>query len=869
MMTRKAASSLLYIAILSLAGCSGTIENLVQAPAISSVAVSCVSTSVQAGQSSQCSAKVNGTGSFSQGVTWSAASGTITSSGLYIAPASMPASGSDTVKATSTQNSTKYGTAKIAIATTAIQPTISSVSVLAAPSSITTAQTSTCSATVTGTGSISRAVTWTATGGTITAGGVFTPSGTGTGSCTAHPAQAGFTNISGTAQIAVSSPSATATVTGVAVAAIPSSITTAQTSTCSATVSGTGGFSNAVTWTAMGGTITAGGVFTPSGTGTGSCTAHSAQAGYTNISGSANITVSSAPFTITSIAVAAAPSSITTTQTTTCAATVSGTGAYSSTVNWTATGGSITSGGVFTPSGSGTASCTATSAVPGYTNISGSANITVTVAAPAITGVSLVCTPSSITDVQTASCTPTVTGTGAFTNTVNLSVSPTGGGTFSTSTNVASGTGVTFTPPNTGAETATITATSTQDATKFGTFVVTVTVPGSGPTCAGMSLGNEASLNGFVPFPATAAWNTDISAAPLDANNASIVAGVDFGGEHLHHDWSSFAGGNYGMPYVVVDSGSTALVPINVGAYAVESDVANAPFPITAPIEGSPADCSDSSDQHVLVLDRNRCMLYETYNTIRCNGAWASDSETIWDMQNFEQRPWGWTSGDAAGLAIFPGLVRYDEVAAGAINHAIRFTLQNTRSDNNGGYFVEPASHAAGTSSTNLNVMGMRIRLKASFDISGYSAANQVILTAMKKYGMILADNGGNFFFQGVVDSRWDDNDLINLDSIQSSNFEVVQMTPAWPGWDANTAPTGAAPTIDSFTASASTVAVGTAVTLTWTTTNDSYDFIDKLGGVRGGSVTFTPTAAGTITYTLNATNQYGRSTKAVTIVVQ
>jgi len=955
MMTRKAASSLLYIAILSLAGCSGTIENLVQAPAISSVAVSCVSTSVQAGQSSQCSAKVNGTGSFSQGVTWSAASGTITSSGLYIAPASMPASGSDTVKATSTQNSTKYGTAKIAIATTAIQPTISSVSVLAAPSSITTAQTSTCSATVTGTGSISRAVTWTATGGTITAGGVFTPSGTGTGSCTAHPAQAGFTNISGTAQIAVSSPSATATVTGVAVAAIPSSITTAQTSTCSATVSGTGtfsnavtwtatggtitaggvftpsgigtgsctahsaqagytnisgsaqiavsspsatvtgvavaaipssittaqtstcsatvsgtgGFSNAVTWTAMGGTITAGGVFTPSGTGTGSCTAHSAQAGYTNISGSANITVSSAPFTITSIAVAAAPSSITTTQTTTCAATVSGTGAYSSTVNWTATGGSITSGGVFTPSGSGTASCTATSAVPGYTNISGSANITVTVAAPAITGVSLVCTPSSITDVQTASCTPTVTGTGAFTNTVNLSVSPTGGGTFSTSTNVASGTGVTFTPPNTGAETATITATSTQDATKFGTFVVTVTVPGSGPTCAGMSLGNEASLNGFVPFPATAAWNTDISAAPLDANNASIVAGVDFGGEHLHHDWSSVAGGNYGMPYVVVDSGSTALVPINVGAYAVESDVANAPFPITAPIEGSPADCSDSSDQHVLVLDRNRCMLYETYNTIRCNGAWASDSETIWDMQNFEQRPWGWTSGDAAGLAIFPGLVRYDEVAAGAINHAIRFTLQNTRSDNNGGYFVEPASHAAGTSSSSLNVMGMRIRLKASFDISGYSAANQVILTAMKKYGMILADNGGNFFFQGVVDSRWDDNDLINLDSIQSSNFEVVQMTPAWPGWDANTAPTGAAPTIDSFTASASTVAVGTAVTLTWTTTNDSYDFIDKLGGVRGGSVTFTPTAAGTITYTLNATNQYGRSTKAVTIVVQ
>jgi hypothetical protein len=165
--------------------------------------------------------------------------------------------------------------------------------------------------------------------------------------------------------------------------------------------------------------------------------------------------------------------------------------------------------------------------------------------------------------------------------------------------------------------------------------------------------------------------------------------------------------------------------------------------------------------------------------------------------------------------------------------------------------------------------MGMRIRLKASVDISGFSAANQVILTAMKNYGMIVADNGSNFYFEGTPDARWDDNDLGNLKNIPSSDFEVVQMTPAWPGWDANTAPTGAAPAINSFTASASTVAVGTPVTLTWTTTNDSYDFIDKLGGVRGGSVTFTPTAAGTTTYTLNATNQYGRSTKAVTIVVQ
>jgi hypothetical protein len=162
--------------------------------------------------------------------------------------------------------------------------------------------------------------------------------------------------------------------------------------------------------------------------------------------------------------------------------------------------------------------------------------------------------------------------------------------------------------------------------------------------------------------------------------------------------------------------------------------------------------------------------------------------------------------------------------------------------------------------------MGMRIRLKASFDISGYSPMNQVILKAMKQYGMILADNGGYFFFQGVPDPRWNDSDLLNLDSIASSNFEVVDMTPEWPGWDSATAPTGATPTIRSFTASAASVPAGTAVTLSWSTSNDSYDFIDKIGGVRAPSVVVKPTA--TTTYTLSATNQYGRSTAEVTVKV-
>src|SRR5581483_9378291 len=445
-----------------------------------------------------------------------------------------------------------------------------------------------------------------------------------------------------------------------------------------------------------------------------------------------------------------------------------------------------------------------------------------------------------------------------------------GGLTINSSTGAISGT-----PTQSGSTTASFTVT---DATKptaltaTANLSITINPVSSGSLCGSMSTGNNASLNGFVPFPSTSPWNTDISQAPLDPNNTAITSAAGFTGNHLHHDFSSTGGGNYGIPYVVVDSSVTPLVPINVLDYATESDVAVAPYPITAPIEGSPADCSGwpntyIGDSHVLVLDRNTCFLYETFNTHRCNGQWNSSSETIWDMQNYEQRPWGWTSADAAGLPIFPGLVRYDEVASGAIHHAIRFTLPHTKNDANGGYFVQPASHAAGTDYGVSNVMGMRIRLKASFDISGFSAANQVILTAMKKYGMILADNGSYFFFQGVPDPRWDDNDLHNLDAIQSSNFEVVQMTPAFPGWDDNTAPTGNPPTITSFAASVTSVSAGTAVTLTWSTTHDSYDFIDVLGGVRGGSVVVKP--AVTTTYTLNATNQYGRSTNQVKVTVQ
>jgi hypothetical protein len=598
------------------------------------------------------------------------------------------------------------------------------------------------------------------------------------------------------------------------------------------------------------------------------------------LSGCGGVTKNSTPPppspTITAVTVSCVASSLQTGQTSQCSASVSGTGSYSSSVTWSAASGTVSSSGLYTaPStvpAAGSDSVKATS-IEDTTKL-GSATIAISARAPTptITGVSLTCSPATIADTQIASCTPTVTGTGAFANTVTLSISPAAAGTLSDATAVSSGTPVTFTPANTGAGSVTITATSTADSTKSHSAPITVTTSTAGPSCAGMSLGDNASLNGFLPFTATTAWNTDISSAPLDPNNATITSAAGFAGLHLHHDWSSVAGGNYGIPYVVVDSSTTPLVPISVVDYASESDVALAPFPISAPIEGAPADCDGwpdtyIGDSHVLVLDRHACMLYETFNTHRCNGTWSASSETIWDLKSYDRRPWGWTSADAAGLPIFPGLVRYDEVAAGAINHALRFTMQQTKNDANGGYFVGPASHAAGTVYGVSNVMGMRIRLKASFDISGYSAANQVILTAMKKYGMILADNGSYFYFQGVPDPRWNDDDLHNLDSIQSSNFEVVQMTPAFPGYDANTAPTGEPPTINSFTSSAYSVAAGTPITLTFSASNDSYDFIDVLGGVSGGTVTSTPTK--TTTYTLNATNQYGRTTLQVTVTVR
>ena len=379
--------------------------------------------------------------------------------------------------------------------------------------------------------------------------------------------------------------------------------------------------------------------------------------------------------------------------------------------------------------------------------------------------------------------------------------------------------------------------------------------------CARMSTGQLSNLNGFVPFQGTnSLWNTDISSAQVDPNSDNIINSIG-PSTTLHPDFGSglYDGSSIGIPYQVV-SGSQAKVPILFGAYGDESDPGPMPIPANALIEGYPN--PDDGDRHVLVLDKDGCWLYELYRAFPTAGfSWRADSSAVWDMTRANTRPYTWTSADAAGLPIFPGLVRYDEVAAGAIKHAVRFTVPNTQEA-----FVLPATHwASNKTDSKLPPMGTRLRLKANFDISHFSAHNQVILTALKKYGMILADNGSGVYISGAPDSRWDNDDLSALKSITASNFEVIAQGVVY---TPNNVPTGPNPSIGSFTANPNNVHKGNPVTLSWSVSGAEYNIISPvIGPVRGSSITFTPTQ--TATYTLYSTNQYGRSTAMVTVTVQ
>jgi hypothetical protein len=375
-----------------------------------------------------------------------------------------------------------------------------------------------------------------------------------------------------------------------------------------------------------------------------------------------------------------------------------------------------------------------------------------------------------------------------------------------------------------------------------------------------MSTGQGASLNGFRPFGSDNLWNQDISGSPVDSNSDAIINFIGSGvGMHADFGSGQYQGSTIGIPYSVV-GGTQAPVSITFTAYGSESDPGPMPVPGNAQVEGDPN--PGNGDRHVLVLDNSNCFLYELYAAVpNGNGSWNAGSAAVWDLLGNEQRPWTWTSADAAGLPIFPGLVRYDEVAAGQIQHAIRFTLPDSRAA-----AVLPATHWAGTStSANAPPMGMRLRLKAGYNISGFSANLQVILSAMKKYGLIMADNGSAMYISGAPDSRWGNDDLHNLGQVPASAFEVIQMNPVYTN---SNLPQGAAPSIASFTAMPTSVSSGASATLSWDVSNASYVIISpQVGAVRGTSVTVQPTQ--TTTYTLYATNQYGRSMTTVTVNVQ
>jgi hypothetical protein len=271
-------------------------------------------------------------------------------------------------------------------------------------------------------------------------------------------------------------------------------------------------------------------------------------------------------------------------------------------------------------------------------------------------------------------------------------------------------------------------------------------------------------------FPANNIWNAPVDQLPVDANSPAYIATIG-AAKTLHPDFGSglWEGGPIGIPYVLV-SGSQAKKKVTF-EYADESDAGPYPVPANPPIEGGP---NSSGDRHILMLDQDNCKLYELFSAYaNPDGSWRAGSGAIYDLKSNALRPETWTSADAAGLPILPGLVRYEEVAAGEIKHAVRFTAPQTRRG-----YVWPARHfASSLTGTRYPPMGQRFRLKASFDLSGFSPQIQVILKAFKKYGLVLADNGSSWYISGAPDERWDNDLLRELKRIPGSAFEAVDVS--------------------------------------------------------------------------------------------
>jgi len=274
-------------------------------------------------------------------------------------------------------------------------------------------------------------------------------------------------------------------------------------------------------------------------------------------------------------------------------------------------------------------------------------------------------------------------------------------------------------------------------------------------------------------FPANNPWNDRVDTLPVAASSAQMIAsiGVDTG---LHPDFGSglYDGEPIGIPFDVV-SRSTPRSHVSFD-YSDESDHVAYPIPKTVHIEGGRA---SSGDRHAILVDKSACRLYELFALYPTASGWKAGSGATWELRSNHLRPAGWTSADAAGLPIFPGLARYDEVARGVIDHALRFTAERTRRA-----YVYPARHYASSSSDpSLPPMGLRVRLKASVDISGFPRQARIVLQALKTYGMILADNGSNWYISGAPDPRWSNDALHTIGRITGSDFEVVDTSSLHP----------------------------------------------------------------------------------------
>jgi hypothetical protein len=267
-------------------------------------------------------------------------------------------------------------------------------------------------------------------------------------------------------------------------------------------------------------------------------------------------------------------------------------------------------------------------------------------------------------------------------------------------------------------------------------------------------------------LPASNPINRDISRAPIDPLSASYIASIGVSA-HLHADFGSNP--HYGIPYAVVGP-RQRRVPIRFTAYGAESDPGPYPIPGNAPVEGA----GEEGDRHVLVLQQGSCRLYELYSARRTTAGWEAASGAVFNLRSNALRPEGWTSADAAGLPIFPLLARYREVHRGAIDHALRVTVSRTQRG-----YIHPATHfAASSSDPHLPPMGLRLRLKAAFSLAGYRGEALVILRALKRYGLIVADNGSPWYITGAPDPRFNDTDLDQLKTVPGSAFEAVQTGP-------------------------------------------------------------------------------------------